>query len=46
MQLLNECKKTEKRDFMCVQKTVPKDAYAPLKGVSAYKFWLILKYKD
>lgn len=33
MQLLNECKKTEKRDFMCVQKTVPKDAYAPLKGV-------------
>lgn len=22
-----------KRDFMWVQKTVPKDAYAPLKGV-------------
>lgn len=35
-----------KRDFVWVQKTVPKDAYAPLKGVSAYKFWRILKYKD
>lgn len=23
----------QKRDFMWVQKTVPKDAYAPLKGV-------------
>lgn len=40
-----------KRDFVWVQKTVPKDAYAPLKRCfkipdSAYKFCIILKYRD
>lgn len=33
MQLLNECKKTEKEILCGFKKTVPKDAYAPLKGV-------------